>query len=790
MDDVIDPAAWELDERYAIGQPVPRSEDPVLLRGEGRYADDVSLPGQAYAVMVRSHHAHGVIRQIDSAAARAMPGVLAVYTAADLASGGIGPLPPRQIMKNRDGTPMLTPVRYALATGKVRHVGEAVAAVIAESVGAAKDAAETVVVDIDPLPAVTAPGLAAAPGAPLIYDDVPGNVGLDFHYGDSAKVAEAFAAAAHVTRLELRSNRIVVNAMEPRSAIAQYDPERQHWTLHVECQGVFGFRNYIAEVLGVGRDKIRVLTDRVGGSFGMKQATYAEYYCILLGARELGRPVKWTDERSGSFVSDSHGRDHEMTAELALDREGNFLAVRLNGYGNLGATYGAPGPATRNAVRNTLGVYKTPLIEVSTKCVFSNTTPVGAYRGAGRPEANYYMERLVDRAAAEMGIDRIALRRKNHIAPEAMPYKSPNGNTYDSGDFTNLLDKALALADWDGFAARQAESRARGLVRGIGIGDYLELTGVSGREMGGIRFEPGGDVTIITGTLDYGQGHASPFAQVLATRLGIPFQRIRLLQGDSDQLIAGGGTGGSKSMMTSGTAIVEAGEKVVEAGRQIAAHVLEAAAADIEFRAGRFVIGGTDRSVGLMELAAKIHAGLELPPGLPQTLDVSNISNGPPSAFPNGCHIAEVEVDPETGIVDVVRYTFVNDFGVVINPLLVDGQAHGGIVQGIGQALREHTVYDGEGQLLTGSYMDYAMPRAEDAPHFVNASHPVPAKTNPLGAKGCGEAGCAGALPSVMNALVDALSEFGIGHIDMPATPERVWQAIRSARPAFSARTG
>jgi aerobic carbon-monoxide dehydrogenase large subunit len=374
------------------------------------------------------------------------------------------------------------------------------------------------------------------------------------------------------------------------------------------------------------------------------------------------------------------------------------------------------------------------------------------------------------------------LRRRNHIPPEAMPYKSPNGSTYDSGEFTALLDKALALADWDGFAARQAASQARGLLRGRGIGDYLELTGVSGREMGGIRFEADGDVTIITGTLDYGQGHASPFAQVLATRLGIPFQRIRLLQGDSDQLIAGGGTGGSKSMMTSGTAIIEASDKVVEAGRQIAAHVLEAASADIEFRSGRFVIAGTDRSVGLMELAARLHAGLALPAGLPQSLDVSNISNGPPSAFPNGCHIAEVEVDPETGTVDVVRYTFVNDFGVVINPLLVDGQAHGGIVQGIGQALREHTVYDDEGQLLTGSYMDYAMPRAEDAPLFVNASHPVPATTNPLGAKGCGEAGCAGALPSVMNALVDALSEFGIRHIDMPATSERVWRAIRNPR--------
>jgi aerobic carbon-monoxide dehydrogenase large subunit len=780
MDDYVDPMMLEL-ERFAIGQPVPRSEDPVLLRGEGHYADDVSLPGQAYAVMVRSGHAHGVIRKIDTAVARGMPGILGVYTAADLEAAGIGPLPPRQVMNNRDGTPMLSPTRYALATDKVRHVGEAIAAVVAETVAEAKDAAEAVRVEIEPQPAVTTGSAAAAAGAPLLYDDVQGNVGLDFHFGDSDKVAAAFAGAAHVTRLQLRNNRIVVNAMEPRSALAQYDPERGHWTLHVGCQGVFGFRNYIAGVLGVERDKLRVLTDRVGGSFGMKQPTYAEYFCILHAARQLGRPVKWTDDRSGSFLTDSHGRDAEMTAELALDLDGHFLAVRLTGYGNLGAAYGAPGPSTRNAVRNTLGVYKTPLIEVSTKSMFTNTTPVGAYRGAGRPEANYYMERLVETAAAETGIDRVELRRRNHIPPDAMPYKAPNGATYDSGDFTNLLNKALALADWDGFAARKAESRGRGRLRGRGISDYLELTGPPGREMGGIRFEPDGTVTIITGTLDYGQGHASPFAQVLSTRLGIPFGRIRLLQGDSDALIAGGGTGGSKSMMTSGTAIVEAGEKVIEAGREIAAHVLEAAVADIEFRTGRFTIAGTDRSVGIMELAEKIHAGLELPPGLSQSLDVQNISDGPPSAFPNGCHIAEVEVDPETGSVDVVRYTFVNDFGTVINPLLVNGQAHGGIVQGIGQALREHTVYDEQGQLLTGSYMDYTLPRAGDAPMFTHAFHPVPAKTNVLGAKGCGEAGCAGALPSVINALVDALAEYGIRHIDMPATPERVWHAIAEA---------
>ena len=781
MHDYVDTAVLGTEDRFAIGQPVPRSEDPVLLRGEGHYSDDFNLPGQAYAVIVRSPMAHGLIHKIETSVARAMPGVLAVYTAADLEKGGIGPLPARQVMNNRDGTPMLQPVRHALATDKVRYVGEAVAAVIAETVAQAKDAAEAAEVDIEALPAVTEPSAATAPGGPRLYDDVPENVGLDFHFGDSAAVAEAFARAAHVTRLELRSNRIVVNPIEPRAALAEYDPARRHFTLHVGCQGVFGFRNYIAGVLGVGRDEVRIMTDRVGGSFGMKQPNMSEYFCLLHAARELRRPVKWTDERSGSFVSDTHGREAQMTAELALDMEGNFLAVRLTGYGNVGATYGAPGPSTRNAVRNTLGVYKTPLIEVTTKCVFTNTTPVGAYRGAGRPEANYYMERLVDTAAREMGIDQVELRRRNHIPAEAMPYKAPNGTTYDSGEFTNLLNKAVALADWDGFAARKEESRARGKLRGRGISDYLELTGPPGREMGGIRFEPNGAVTIITGTLDYGQGHWSPFAQVLATRLGIPFQSIRLIQGDSDELIAGGGTGGSKSMIVSGNAIVGAADKVIEAGRQIAAHVLEAAVADIEFRAGRFVIAGTDRSVGLMELAARIHAGLELPSGLPGSLDVADIYDGPPSAFPNGCHIAEVEVDPETGVVDVVKYTFVNDFGVVINPLLVDGQAHGGIVQGIGQALRECTVYDEQGQLLTGSYMDYAMPRAEDAPPFMHDFHCVPATTNPLGAKGCGEAGCAGALPSVMNALVDALAELGIRHIDMPATPERVWRAIRSS---------
>src|SRR5580700_8512251 len=773
---------WSL-QKFGIGQPVPRTEDPRLVRGEGRYTDDVNLPGQAYAAIVRSRYAHGVIRNIDLAAARAMPGVLAAHTGADLAAAGYGPLKCVVGFKNRDGSEMRKPKRPVLAIDKVRFVGDPVAFVVAQTSAQARDAAEAVVVDIDPLPAVTRASEAAKPAAPQLYDDAPGNLALDYHYGDADKVAAAFAAAAHVTRLELINSRVVVNAMEPRAAVAAFDPASGRFTLHTGCQGAFGMRGQVGDILGVPADKVHVLVGNVGGSFGMKAAPYPEYICALHAARALGRPVKWTADRFESFLADHHGRDHEFVGELALDDKGRFLAVRFTGYGNMGGYLGTVSPlmSTLNIVKNAMGVYRTPLIEVSTKCMFTNTMMVSAYRGAGRPEGNYYMERLIDAAAAEMGIDRLSLRRRNHVRPSEMPYAAASGMTYDSGEFTKVLDRAIEIADWDGFKARKREARKRGKLRGIGLGSYLEVTAPPNKEMGGIRFEADGTVTIITGTLDYGQGHASPFAQILSTRLGIPFRKIRLLQGDSDELIAGGGTGGSKSMMTSGTAIVAAGDKVVETGKQIAAHVLEAAVADIEFRAGRFVIAGTDRSVGIMELAEKIRSGLRLPAELPQSLDVQLVADGPPSAFPNGCHIAEVEVDPETGTVEVVRYAFVNDFGTVINPLLVNGQAHGGIVQGIGQALREHTIYDEQGQLLTGSYMDYALPRAEDAPLFTHQFHPVPATTNVLGAKGCGEAGCAGGLPSVINALVDALSEYGVTHIDMPATPERVWRAIQEA---------
>ncbi|HUK59692.1 MAG TPA: xanthine dehydrogenase family protein molybdopterin-binding subunit [Stellaceae bacterium] len=778
LNDAIDPALV----KFGVGQPVTRKEDPTLLRGEGRYTDDVNLPGQAYAVMVRSPVAHGTIRRLALDDARKLPGVLGVYGPADLEAAGIQPLKSPFAAQNRDGTPWKHAGRPALAKTRVRYIGEPVAFAVAETVAQAKDAAEAVICDIDALPAVTTASDGAKPGAPQLHDEAPGNILLDFHYGDAAKVSEAFAKAAHVTKLKPVNSRIVVNAIEPRAAVGSFDANGGRYTLTLGCQGVWGLRGNLAPVLGVPPDKVHVLTHNVGGSFGMKSQVFPEYPCVLYAAKLLGRPVKWTDERTGSFLSDNHGRDHEMEAELALDKEGHILALRLNGFGNAGAYPIAPLPYSVNAVKNVIGVYRTPLVEVTSKGVYTNTQPVGPYRGAGRPEGNYYMERLMDAAADEMGIDRLELRRRNFIPPEAIPYKAPSGSAYDSGDFAAVLNDALALADLGGYAARKRTSEARGRLRGLGIGSYLEVTAPGGKEMGGIRFESDGSVTMVSGTLDYGQGHASPFAQIVVNRLGIPFERLKLLQGDSDQLLFGGGTGGSRTAMMGGTALLTACDKVIEQGKQIAAHFLEAAVADIEFSEGKFRIVGTDRSIGIMEVAQRVKQGTKLPAELPQTLDAALVMDTPPSAYPNGCHIAEVEIDPDTGIVSVVKYAMVNDFGNLLNPLLAAGQAHGGVVQGIGQALMERTVYDRDGQLISGSYMDYAMPRAEDAPSFEFGSHPVPCTTNPLGVKGCGEAGCAGSLPSVMNAVIDALKPYRVRHIDMPATPERVWRAIREAR--------
>jgi len=766
--------------KFGVGQPVSRMEDPTLLRGKGSYTDDQNLPGQAYAVMVRSKIAHGLLKGIDSTEAAKMPGVLAILTYADMEAAGFGPMKCGVNFPQRDGSPMKTPPRHSLAKDKVRYVGEVIACVVAETAVQAKDAAEIVEPAFEELPAVTTPAQALASGAPQLHDEAPGNLVLDFHYGNAEAVKKAFAEAAHVTRLEIVSNRIVVNPMEPRSAIGSVENGR--WVLRVGCQGVMGLRGGLAkDVLNTTPDKVRILTGNVGGSFGMKSQVYPEYGPLLLAAKKLGRPVKWTDERSESFLSDNHGRDHQRVAELALDKDGRFLAVRLSGTANAGAYIFPPMPATGNAVKNLIDVYRTPLMEVNSLVAFTNTTPLAAYRGAGRPEGNYFMERLIDTAAREMGIDRAELRRRNHIAPDQMPYKAPSGMNYDSGEFTAILDKALEVADWNGFEQRKAESARLGRLRGRGIGQYLEVTGPPSKEYGGIRFEDDGTITMLSGTLDYGQGHATPFAQVLGEQLGIPVNRFRLLQGDSDQLKVGGGTGGSKSALVGSQAFLEAGDKLIEQGKQIAAHVLEASTVDIEFAGGRFTIAGTDRSIGVLELADKLRGGLKVPPELPQSLDVSHISDNPPFSFPNGCHISEVEIDPETGVIEVVRYFMVNDFGTVINPMLVAGQAHGGVVQGIGQILMENALYDEQGQPITGSFMDYALPRASDAPDFSIENHSVPCKTNRLGVKGCGEAGCAGALPSVMNAIVDALSEVGVTHINMPVTPEKVWRALNPA---------
>jgi len=784
--DVHNDLAGAVPAKFAVGQPVSRNEDPILVQGQGRYTDDVKVPGQVYAAMVTSSVAHGIIKAIDTEPARSMPGVLAVYTGEDLDAAGYGAIKCIIDVPTRDGSPMRKPVRKAFARDKVRFVGDPVAMVIAETAVAAQDAAEAVVLDIDELPAVTRASAAGSKDAPQLYDDVPGNLIADYYFGDAEKVAAAFAKAAHVARLDLVNNRLVVASMEPRGILAQYDQDSGRFTVNIGCQGAFGMRNNLAEIMGMPKDKVHVLVGQVGGSFGMKAPVYPEYVGVLHAARALGRPVKWTDTRSGAFLSDNHGRDHEFTVELALDKDGKFLAVRATGYGNMGAYLSMVSPqmSTRNVVRNMVSVYQVPVMEVSTKVVVTNTTPVSAYRGAGRPEGNYYMERLIDTAAREMGIDRIELRRRNLIPAAAIPYTAASGEVYDSGDFPAVLDDAIGMADIAGFAKRRDESKARGKLRGLGIGCYLEVTAPPGAEMGGIRFEADGTVTMITGTLDYGQGHWTPFAQVLAERLGVPFESIRLLQGDSDQLIAGGGTGGSRSMYASGQAIAEASDQVIAKGRQIAADLLEAGEGDIEFRNGRFTIAGTDRSISIMDLAKTLRSGKKLSEGVPVSLDVSHATQPIPAAYPNGVHVAEVEIDPDLGTVDVVRYNMVNDFGTIINPLLVQGQMHGGIIQGIGQALMEHAVYDEAGQPLTGSFMDYAMPRAEHAPNFRFRSHPVPAKTNALGVKGCGEAGCAGSITSVMNAVADALADAGAKPIDMPATPEKVWKALAAARSA------
>ncbi len=768
-------------ERFAIGQPVTRKEDPELIRGEGRYTDDLHIEGEVHAFILRSDMPFARINGNDTRAAAGKPGVLRILTHQDLDAAGVEPLKRGMPLKNHDGSPMRTPPHPPLAKDFVRYVGQPVACVVAETLIQARDAAEAIDLDLEPLPGVSDPEAALAEGAPLLHEDVPGNMCLDWHFGDANAVDEAFSKAAHVTRMRIRNNRVVVASMEPRGLVAE--PTGERLTIHIGCQGSFGMRSGFAGALKLDEKNVRVLSYSVGGSFGMKAPVYPEYPPVAVAARELGRPVRWFDDRSGAFLSDFQGRDSICDGELALDANGAILAVKLDVIGHAGAYVMAAGPMVPSVSinKNLPSVYRVPMQKVRSRVALTNTTPTHAYRGAGRPEANYVMERLIEQAAREMSIDPIEIRRRNLLKPEELPRVSASGINYDSGEFEKIMDIGLEQADYAGFASRKEASKREGKLRGFGIATYCEITAPPGKEMGGIRFEPNGRVTFITGTLNYGQGHASSFAQVLSEKLGVPFDKIDLLQGDSDELIAGGGTGGSRSMIYSGTAAIRASEAVIEKGKTLAGHFLEAAPEDVTFEAGRFTIAGTDRGIEILDLAKQVPTLANLPSDAPRSLDHELVVEGLESTCPNGIHTAEIEIDPELGTVEFTRFIVVDDFGNVVNPMLATGQVHGGVVQGIGQALMEESIYDADGQLLSGSFMDYCMPRADNSPNMEVAFHNVPTPSNPLGAKGCGEAGVSGACPAVINAIIDALAPLGVTSIDMPATPEKIWQAISSA---------
>ena len=775
------------ERHYGIGDRAPRKEDRRLLTGRGRYADDVRIEGALAGFVLRSPEAHGDIRTLDTAAATAMPGVHLVLRAQDLIDFGCQPIPCRLPIKGRNGEGIAVPVRHALAHGRVRFAGEPVAFVVADTLEQARDAAEAIALEIEPLPLLLDPWRAPEPDAPLIHDSVPANVALDWVGGDEAATERAIAGADHVTRLRIASQRVAPTPIEPRSGLGHWDAAAGRYTLHTGGQGAFGLSRTLAYLLGGEAGDVRVLMEDVGGSFGMKGGAYPEHVLCLVAARLTGRPVRWRDDRSDSFLGDAAGRDIHVDGELALDANGRILAMRLTGVANMGAFVSGVGPlpGSTNILKNGASLYRIPAAFVNMRCVLTNHNPVAAYRGAGRPDANLFTDRLVDQAARETGRNPAEMRRINLLRPDELPYTAVSGQVYGEGEFEAVLDKALAAADTAGLAARSADSEARGLVRGVGIASYLEATAPPGREMGGLRFEADGRITFLTGTKDYGQGHESTYAQVLGSALGVSYDRIGLLQGDSDALLHGGGSGGSRSLMASGKAAVEAAEAVIEKGRAATAHYLEAAAADIEFGGGEFRVAGTDRVIALHDLAERIKT--DPPPGEGlDSLDVGLVVETPPSAFPNGCHICEVELDPETGTITVDRYIAVGDFGTIVNPMLVEAQIHGGVTQGLGQALMEEVVLDRDGQCLSGSLMDYRIPRASDLPDLskmIVGDHPVPTAANPLGVKGCGEAGTTGALPAVANAVVDALEQCGVDGFDMPATPHRIWRLLNGTAP-------
>lgn len=767
--------------KFGIGQPVRRFEDQRLVTGAGRYCDDIKIADQAYGYVVRSPYAHALITKLDKSAAKELSGVLGVYSVEDLDAENIGNLPCLAAMPNKDGSPMKAPPRPALARSRVRHVGDPVAFIVAETLDAARQAADILTIDYETLSPVVETSSALAPAAAQIWDEAPGNLCVDWHVGDEAATDAAFAKAKHVVRRRLINNRLIVNSMEGRVAIGEYDAEKDQLVLTASTQGVHALKKVLADaVFKIPGDKMRVITPDVGGGFGMKLFLYPEYVLCLFAARRLKRPVKWTSDRSEAFLSDTQGRDHISEAELALDEIGNFLGLRVNTIVNLGAYLSNYSPFVATAAGSPMlaGCYKTPAISVSVKAVFTNTVPVDAYRGAGRPEANYVMERMVQAAADELKLDPAELRRQNFIASTEMPYTTALDMTYDSGDFAATMAKAMKMADWDGFAQRKAASERQGKHRGRGMAYYIEACAGGAPENARLEFSDD-KVRILIGTQTNGQGHETAYRQILVETLGISPDQIDVIQGDSAIIKTGGGTGGSRSVPVGGAAVQVAAETVIKKGKKIAAMMFEAVANDINYQDGIFRISGTNRTATLFDVAAAGRKGVakdEVQGGLDSTEGFKPAA----ATFPNGCHIVEVEVDPETGGVFFDRYTICDDFGRMINPLLLEGQVHGGIAQGIGQAIYESTVYDPEtGQLLTGSFMDYGLPRSNDVPFFTFDTNNVPCTTNPLGIKGAGEAGTIGATPSVMNAILDAVKKYGVTHLDMPATPEKIWQAIQ-----------
>ncbi|HUC72638.1 MAG TPA: xanthine dehydrogenase family protein molybdopterin-binding subunit [Stellaceae bacterium] len=768
---------------FALGQAVPRFEDPRLLRGGGRYVDDMVLPRMVYGHVLRSPHAHARIRLIDTAAAQAAPGVLAVLTGADWEKSGWGDLPSATGNRRRDGSPAYRPRFPALVKDRVRWVGDYVAFVVAETRHQAADAAELIMVDYDPLPAVVSTEDAVKPGRPLVWDEAADNISFVYLEGDKGATDAAFARAAHAVKRKFVINRVTAATMEPRGSIGDYNAAEGRYTIYTTLQRTHAYRTELSHILRVPESRVRVVAGDIGGSFGMKSAIYNEVALVLLASKLVGRPVKWTSTRSEAFLGDAQARDNVTEAELALDRDGHFLGLRVKTIAAVGAYPQAGSNAFVANLGTLAGVYRTPAVHADVTAVYTHTNPMRAYRGNGRPEAGYVIERMVDEAAAELGIDPVELRRRNTIPPEAMPFKSGLTFTYDCGEFEKTLDMALRLADAEGFAGRRAEALGRGKLRGLGLSNTIERAAAGGFEAAEIRFDRSGTVTLLTGSITQGQGHETVYKQLLCDRLGIDPDQVHYVQGDTEKVAIGEGTGGSRSAALGGSAVHLATEKIVTKAKAVASRILGAGEDEVNFADGLFSTPRSNRTLSVGEVARE---SLN-PQNLPEEMDLGLIAGATFSCkeqnFPNGCHICELEIDRETGAVDILRYSVVDDVGTVMNPLLLEGQICGGIAQGVGQVLMEDIRFDlASGQLLTGSFMDYAMPRAVDLSAIDCQSNPVPTKTNPLGVKGAGEAGNVGALPAVGNALVDALSPLGIRHVEMPATPERLWRAIREAR--------